>query len=79
MSAVLPQLSAEQRAELEAWEQRVLSPAEFEARVRAPWTEHEAEDFDTLVRWFRRRYPTAGERLAAQRARLLRWRRNQIR
>ena len=28
----------EQRDEIEAWEERRLSPEEFEARVRAPWT-----------------------------------------
>jgi len=30
----------------------------------------EREDFDALVAWFRRRYPTAGERLAAIRRRM---------
>ena len=62
-----PILTAEERAELEAWEERALSPEEFEARVRAPWTEEEAAAFDDLVRWFNRRYPTPGERLAATR------------
>jgi hypothetical protein len=79
MNAVLPQLAPEDRAELEAWEQRSLSREEFEARVRAPWTAHEQEAFDNLVAWFNRRYPTAGERLRAQRALMLQWRRNQIR
>lgn len=62
-----PALTSEQRAELEAWEERALSPAEFEARVRAPWTEEERADFGELVRWFNRRYPTPAERLAATR------------
>lgn len=62
-----PALTSEQRAELETWEERALSPAEFEARVRAPWTDEERTDFDDLVRWFNRRYPTAAERLAATR------------
>jgi hypothetical protein len=78
MTAVLPQLTAEHRAELEAWE-RALSRDEFEARIRAPWTAQELEDFDHLVRWFNRRYPTAGERLRAQRALMLQWRRNTFR
>ncbi len=79
MTAVLPQLSPEQRAELDAWEQRTLSPEEFDVRVRAPWTAQELEDFDHLVAWFNRRYPTAGERLRAQRELHAQWRRNQLR
>lgn len=62
-----PTLSPADRAELEAWENRRLSPEEFEARVRAPWTDQEREDFDNLVRWFNRRYPTPQQRLAATR------------
>jgi hypothetical protein len=61
--------------ELEAWENRRLSAEEFEARVRAPWTDREREDFDDLVRWFRKRYPTAGERLRAMRNRMVQLRR----
>jgi len=34
---------------------------------RAPWTDDERADFDALVRWFNRRYPTPAERLAATR------------
>jgi len=70
-----PRFTAEQRAELDAWENRALSPAEFEARVRAPWTEDEREDFAGLVRWFQARYPTAGERLRAIRHRMMQLRR----
>lgn len=66
-----PRFTAAQRAEIVASEERALSPAEFEARVAAPWTAHELEDFEGMVRWFRRRYPTAGERLAAIRNRML--------
>lgn len=62
-----PTLSTEDRAELEAWENRALSPEEFEARVNSPWTDEEATDFDNLVRWFNRRYPTPLQRLAATR------------
>jgi hypothetical protein len=62
-----PALTSGQRAELEAWEDRTLSPEEFEARVRAPWTDEERADFDGLVRWFNRRYPTPAARLAATR------------
>jgi hypothetical protein len=55
----------EQIAELEAFENRALTPEEFEARVAAPWTPEELADFEALVGWFRRRYPTAGDRLRA--------------
>ncbi len=64
-------VSAAQRAEIEAWENTALSPEAFEARVSAPWTAHEREDFDGLVRWFRTRYPTAGDRLRAIRHRMV--------
>ncbi len=71
MIPAAPRLTTAQRAELDASEERVLSPAEFEARVAAPWTAQELEDFDGLVGWFRRRYPTAGARLEAIRRRML--------
>jgi hypothetical protein len=70
-----PRLTSAQRAEIEAWESAPLSPADFEARIQAPWTDHEREDFDDLVRWFRTRYPTAGERLRAIRNRMVQLRR----
>ena len=75
MSAPLPSLDPQQRAELEAWEERTLTPEEFEARVRAPWTEHEREDFDSLVEWFNRRYPTPAARLQATRHLMAQWQR----
>lgn len=73
------ELSPEHRAELEAWENRVLTAEEFEARVRTPMSEREREDFEGLVTWFVRRYPTAGERLAHQRSLLQQWRANKVR
>jgi hypothetical protein len=63
----IPSFTPEQRAELEAWENRALSAEEFAARVAAPWTDRELEDFDALVTWFNRRYPTPAERLQATR------------
>lgn len=69
----IPTLSSEQRAELEAWENRALTAEEFDARVQAPWTEHEREDFAALVAWFQRRYPTPAERLAATRVLAAQW------
>ena len=69
----VPELPPEQRAELEAWEERALSPAEFAARVAAPWTDQELEDFTALVSWFQRRYPTPMERLQATRHLAAQW------
>jgi hypothetical protein len=61
----IPTLTPEQRAELEAWENRTLTPDEFAARAAAPWTEREREDFEALCAWFARRYPTPLDRLRA--------------
>ena len=69
----IPTLTPEQRAELEAWENRALTAEEFDERVRAPWTEREREDFAALVSWFQRRYPTPAERLAATRVLAMQW------
>lgn len=63
--STIPSLSPEQRAELEAWENRTLSAEEFAARVLAPWTEREREDFEALCSWFVRRYPEPLDRLRA--------------
>jgi hypothetical protein len=64
------------RAELETSEERRLTADEFEARVRAPWTAEELDDFDELVRWFTKRYPTPLARLQATRHLLAEWRRS---
>jgi hypothetical protein len=69
----IPTLTPEQQAELEAWEDRRLSPEEFAARVEAPWTDREDEDFAALVTWFNRRYPTPLERLRATRHLAAQW------
>lgn len=69
----VPTFTPEQRAELDAWENRQLSPEEFRARVQAPWSDQEAEDFGALVAWFAKRYPTAGERLGAMRHLTAQW------
>lgn len=67
----LRRLSPELRAELDAFENQPLAEDEFAARVSAPWTEQELEDFTALVRWFQTRYPTAGERMRAIRNRMI--------
>ena len=68
-----------QLAELEAWENRRLSREEFDARINAPWTEQELGDFEALVTWFNRRYPTPSERLRATRHLMAQWQRNRPR
>lgn len=70
--------TSEQRAELEAWENRQLSRQEFTDRVEAPWSEHETQDFTAHVVWFMKRYPTAGERLAAMRHLTRQWLANRV-
>jgi hypothetical protein len=60
-------------AELRAFSERRLSPAEFEAYVRAPVTEFEREQQAELVEWFQRRYPTPADRLAYVRRAYRRW------
>ena len=72
-------LTPEQRAELEAHEERRLSADEFNARVAAPWSEQEREDFEALCAWFQRRYPTPLERLQATRSLMEQWQRNRPR
>lgn len=67
MTKRAPHIREAERSELELWENRRLSPEDFAARMHAPWTAHECEQFDDLVRWFNRRYPTAQERLTATR------------
>jgi hypothetical protein len=69
----LPKLSESQRAALQQEEEAPMSPADFVARCNAPWTDVEREDFYALVDWFTRRYPTAGERLAATRHLMAQW------
>ena len=70
MIKLAPVFSAEERAELARAEERVLSVAEFEGRIRVPMSDYEREDFDGLVRWFTHRYPSGGERMRAIRARV---------
>jgi hypothetical protein len=67
---VIARLSPEQRAALEREEARVLTPAEFDARIAVPVSRYERESVEDLTRWFMRRYPTAGDRLRAMRRRM---------
>ncbi len=54
------------------WEQD-LSPDEAARWLDAPFSVAEREDVLSLVRWFRRRYPTPLERLAYVRRAYARW------
>jgi hypothetical protein len=67
-------LDPEQRARLASEEERALGASEFAARIAVPMSAFEREDFDGLVRWFTKRYPTAGERMRYIRRRMQRMR-----
>ena len=47
---------------LRAFEERRLSREELDAYVNAPMSQEEREDMLSLMRWFRRRYPTPAAR-----------------
>ena len=65
---------AELRARLAREADRPLDPAEAAAYLAAPVTDAERDEVLSLVRWFRRRYPSPAERLAYARRAYLRWR-----
>ena len=62
-------------AEIQAFHDRALEPAEARAYLEAPITQTERDGVLALVRWFRHRYPTPAERLAYVRRAYARWRR----
>jgi hypothetical protein len=53
--------------------ERRLSAEEARAALAAPLGEAEAEEARSLIRWFRRRYPTPAARLAYARRAYIRW------
>lgn len=53
---------------------RTLSAEEFRQALSLPLTPAEEEESRSLIRWFRRRYPTPAERLAYARRAFRRWR-----
>lgn len=57
-------------APIRAFAERRLSAEEISAYVNAPTDEFEREQIDGSIAWFRRRYPTAAERLAYRAPRL---------
>jgi hypothetical protein len=52
---------------------RPLPVEEFLRRLHMPMSEREREEGQELIRWFKRRYPTARERLAYAREAYRRW------
>ena len=65
--------SPETIARLRAIAERTLSAAEFRAALAVPLGEAEEEEARSLIRWFRRRYPTPADRLAYARRAYRRW------
>ena len=65
--------SPEAIARIQAIAERVLSAEEFRAALAVPLGEAEEEETRSLIRWFRRRYPTPADRLAYARRAYRRW------
>ncbi len=63
-------------ARIAAEAERSFSPDAAAAYLAAPMSESERNDALALIRWFRRRYPSAAERLAYVRRANRRWRRD---
>ncbi len=68
-----PTPTPEAIARIRAMSERVLSPDEVRAALAVPLGEAEEEEARSLIRWFRRRYKTPGERLAYVRRAYRRW------
>ena len=73
MSDVIQLASPETRARLKALAEQPLPLDEWRRRLAIPLSPEEVEHTQALVRWFRRRYPTVGERLAYVRRAYKRW------
>ena len=71
----LPPLSPAARARLAELANRELSVEEWGAQEAIPLAPEEIEHTLALVRWFRKRYPTAAARLAYVRRAYARWQR----
>ncbi len=65
--------SPEAIARIQAIAERVLSAEELRAALAVPLGEAEEEETRSLIRWFRRRYPTPADRLAYARRAYRRW------
>lgn len=73
MSKGIHPASPETRARLKALADQPLPLDEWHRRLAIPLSPEEIEHTQALVRWFRRRYPTVGERLAYARRTHKRW------
>jgi hypothetical protein len=69
----MPLPSQEALERVRALVERQLSAEELNAYVYAPMTEAERQEILASVAWFRGRYPTPGERLAAARRAYTQW------
>jgi hypothetical protein len=65
--------SSEAIRRVRALSERVLGAEEFRAALAVPLGDVEEEDARSLIRWFRRRYPTPADRLAYARRAYRRW------
>ncbi len=65
--------SAESVERIRQLVERQLSAEEFDAYVNAPMSQEERQEILASFAWFTKRYPTAGERLAAARRAYKQW------
>ncbi|MEE8148426.1 MAG: hypothetical protein V3T24_12530 [Longimicrobiales bacterium] len=65
--------SRDARKRLSALAERHLTADEVREALATPLSDSERDDSLSLIRWFRRRYPTPGERLAYARRAYRRW------
>jgi hypothetical protein len=70
---VISPADAATRARLRALHEEPLPREEFLRRLALPISDEERDETLALIRWFRRRYPTPGERLAWARCAQKRW------
>lgn len=73
MSEIMEPASPETRARLKALAEQPLPLDEWRRRLAIPLSPAEIEHTQALVLWFRRRYPTVGERLTYARRAYKRW------
>jgi hypothetical protein len=73
MSDEVRPASPELRARLKSLAEQPLPLDEWRRRLASPLSPEETVHTQALVRWFRRRYPTVGERLAYVRRAYRRW------
>jgi len=65
--------SRDARRRLSALVERELTAGEVREALATPLSDSERDESLSLIRWFRRRYPTPGERLAYVRRAYRRW------